>query len=750
MFRKAVFGLMPFLILVGMLTLGFIVESVKTEPQAIIVPDGYPTIQGAINAASLGDIVYVRAGIYEEHIVINKSISLIGENPTSTIIDGTETGDVINVVSNNVIISGFTITRSGYDNVGIKVQGVCNITGNVITGNSYGIWLFCSSNNIISRNNITANDEFGIDVYYYSNNNNIFENNITETAYGDGIALESSSNNIISRNNLIANAGCGIKFDHSDNNIIFANKIVGSNVGIGLEGTSNVIIGNNVTASNWHGMEIYFCSDNKIFHNNFVNNTGQVDSYDSMNIWDDGYPSGGNYWSDYNGTDLYCGPFQNKTGSDGVGDAPYTIDLYNLDGFPLVKPWSPPDLAVADVTALKDVVGHGLSVPVNVTVQNFGDKVEAFNLSVYAYAFHDRLEMAVSYIEAQFNSTLSLCREAPAVAPNNYWLVSDNLLAFKALEPYNSTISSAIRSALTAYAGMYNLPVDEDGLPISYAHEAVLGRSVPLPFRAWNTLELAGEGYTLKTVIANGTEMLDWQDYADLLLYASLSEHWQGNETAAAEYFSKAADMWDGMGIFDKVANATGLYETYKLALLLYTSKVIGYRLPFEDELIERIWRQQDMMSGGIITHYRPDGAPVGDTNTETTAMVVIASPTVEVCVEKREILLNYGQTAEVTFTWNTTGLLMGNYTVWAYAEPILGETNIINNICVDGSVQVTVTGDINGDYKVNYWDLFLLARAYGSSSGDSNWNCLADFNSDGKVDYWDLFMLARNYGKNA
>ena len=54
------------------------------------------------------------------------------------------------------------------------------------------------------------------------------------------------------------------------------------------------------------------------------------------NTWDDGYPSGGNYWSDYADIDQYCGPYQNETGPDGIWDHPYEIDENNIDHYPIV------------------------------------------------------------------------------------------------------------------------------------------------------------------------------------------------------------------------------------------------------------------------------------------------------------------------------------------------------------------------------------------------------------------------------
>ena len=58
-------------------------------------------------------------------------------------------------------------------------------------------------------------------------------------------------------------------------------------------------------------------------------------------MWDDGYPSGGNYWSDCTDVDLYSGPYQNEAGSDGIWDHPYVIDADNQDRYPLVNPWTP-------------------------------------------------------------------------------------------------------------------------------------------------------------------------------------------------------------------------------------------------------------------------------------------------------------------------------------------------------------------------------------------------------------------------
>jgi len=81
--------------------------------------------------------------------------------------------------------------------------------------------------------------------------------------------------------------------------------------------------------------------DNVIYHNNFIGNSQQVyiKTPGYANVWDNGWPSGGNYWSDYTGVDVMKGKNQDKPGSDGIGDTPYVINAYNQDRYPLMKPY---------------------------------------------------------------------------------------------------------------------------------------------------------------------------------------------------------------------------------------------------------------------------------------------------------------------------------------------------------------------------------------------------------------------------
>jgi parallel beta-helix repeat protein len=259
-----------------------------------------------------------------------------------------------NMVSENNITNKTWGVWLGYSSNNTVSEN--NITNNV-NGIVLGYWigpagqteLWPSSNNSISGNNITANNYDGIDLY--SSSSNIISGN-TATSNGDyGIELDSSSKNIVNGNNATANSS-GIYLINSSNNTVSGNNVTTNGAdGIELKTSSNnTISGNDVMANNAVGIFLEASSNNTVYNNNFIGNQNAQASVDSAsvgNVWDDGYPSGGNYWSDYNGTDLSSGPHQNVTGSDGIGDTPYVIDANNADHYPLIVPEFPEPLIIA-------------------------------------------------------------------------------------------------------------------------------------------------------------------------------------------------------------------------------------------------------------------------------------------------------------------------------------------------------------------------------------------------------------------
>jgi len=132
--------------------------------------------------------------------------------------------------------------------------------------------------------------------------------------------------------------------------------------------------------------------------------------------------------------------------------------------------------------------------------------------------------------------------------------------------------------------------------------------------------------------------------------------------------------------------------------------------------------------------------------NTETFNTIIYANTTA--IATMNNIDLAGRESTNLTFMWNTVGLAEGNYTISAYAIPVPDETDTSDNILIGGIVTVTVPGDLNGDFTVNYNDVSLFAPSYGANPTKPYWNPNADLNGDNKINYKDLYILATNYGK--
>jgi parallel beta-helix repeat protein len=250
----------------------------------------------------------------------------------------------------NIPIDGAGHTLQGWGAVnskGIDVSGISDISirNLKIREFCFCIYLNSASNIEIEGNNLTANDS-GIGLWY-SSNIRIFGDNLTANL-GSGInCVESSRSNKIYRNEITANTICGIAL-YGSGNSIYKNNITRNGEGIILCSSGNSIYENKISNHD-NGIRLSTAFNNSIYHNSFVNNTRHV--YDlswdetrippSINLWNDEYPSGGNYWREYIDVDQYSGLDQNEAGSDGTWDHPYVLDENNRDNYPLTNPWIP-------------------------------------------------------------------------------------------------------------------------------------------------------------------------------------------------------------------------------------------------------------------------------------------------------------------------------------------------------------------------------------------------------------------------
>ncbi len=345
-------------------------------------PGNYTTIQSAIDDAAPGDTIYVFKGIYTELVEVDKTLSLVGEDRDETIIDGMGLGNVVNITADWVNFTGFKVTGGSSDGyAAIRLFGVrdCyiannnvfsngkfsillkisdnttisnnvlwdnyygidlwdsngnDIVGNTVSGASRGIDLLDSDNNTVADNLVSGNGR-GIALWWGSTGNTLI-NNTALSNYDEGIYLyHSNSNDVI--NNAISSSYHGIHIVHSDNNTASDNHVWNNENGFRLfSSDGNMVAYNSVILNSQYGMTLTASRNNSIHHNNIINNSQQAADDMDTNQWDDGYPSGGNYWSDYVGVDVFSGPNQDIPGSDGKGDTPYVIDADSEDRYPLV------------------------------------------------------------------------------------------------------------------------------------------------------------------------------------------------------------------------------------------------------------------------------------------------------------------------------------------------------------------------------------------------------------------------------
>lgn len=325
--------------------------------------DASQSLQQTISQAAVGDTIIVRRGVYPENLLVDKALTLRGEN--KPVLDGMGHGDVMRIIASDVHIDGFIVRRSGGDltkqNAGVYIQkdadrvsirnntfaqvlfGIwiennkdVHIEGNVITGlrdryssqRGNGIQLYNTSGARIINNHISfVRDGIYVDVshhaifarnrlhdlrygtHYMNSNNNTLEDNESFNNRG-GLALMEVKNQIVRRNKVWGNSDHGIMLRTITDAVVSDNLITGNARGIFMYDAEYNRIENNVIAGNQIGFHIWAGSiHNQFTGNDIIHNREQTKYIASKDqIWGE---EQGNYWSNHFGWDR---------NGDGIGD----------------------------------------------------------------------------------------------------------------------------------------------------------------------------------------------------------------------------------------------------------------------------------------------------------------------------------------------------------------------------------------------------------------------------------------------
>lgn len=290
-----------------------------------------------VESSYLSDNVFLDS--YYGVVSFNGWYNIISGNLISNVDVGIE---LYNSRNDRVLGNIIENTRLGVSVTGLLVEhntvagnSISNSTDIAIFFNAYWGGNLPSYYNTVASNSISNSSNSGI-YFNLPYHNTIMGNTVLDSTHGIHLEMGGSNNTVTG--NTVSGSDEAIEISYADNNAVSGNIVSNSYFGIGLrEHSDNNIVKNNVVSNNYYGIVLFSSDRSKIYHNNFINNVQQVLSSGSANTtWDNGYRSGGNYWSDYTGVDLLCGPDQNETGSDGIGDTQYIIDNSNQDRYPLI------------------------------------------------------------------------------------------------------------------------------------------------------------------------------------------------------------------------------------------------------------------------------------------------------------------------------------------------------------------------------------------------------------------------------
>jgi len=344
-----------------------LLECIAGGTTVVISDEKADSIKNSISKAQDGDRIIIKSGTYRGNFNVTKRLIIRGVDTGNgmPVMDAGNKQSAVTLYADGIRLEGLKIVNSGSlaGDAGVKILSSDNlIRGNLLSNNSFGIYLEDCSDNRIEQN-IALRNDVGFSLSN-SSRNRIVGNNASANSFG-GIFLGGSKDNVLIGNEVVANSWVGLLLSNSSNNTILENamqsnmnqgawllkshdnllrkNVVNNNAIFGLlltESSNNTLVGgeyfanldgisldlsaNNTICSNnishnVFGIYLDRSAHNRIFQNDFLYNEDNVFAWASTNFWTSPGPLSyeyrgsifwsylGNFWSDYSPQEGYGG-----------------------------------------------------------------------------------------------------------------------------------------------------------------------------------------------------------------------------------------------------------------------------------------------------------------------------------------------------------------------------------------------------------------------------------------------------------
>ena len=744
-----------FILLVSIATLSFGVHTARTDTSTLIVPDDYPSIQEAVNAANPGDTVYVRAGTYYEHVVVDEPISLVGEDRSTTKIDGSGIGTVVNVTADDTNISGFTI-QNGEKGLDLNSNGN-NVSSNAlafngayetdlktgleiyqdppplpvwwylydIMGGNYSELLEITAETPVLKVKVSGHEDVAQLMLGVFRDENM--DGIPQLHEFIGVASRDKETSVAlfdlpKGQYIIKVQGYDVlgKPGHFDREIT---RYTG--YGLGAHLSSNNTISENLIMGDYTGIYLQSGSNNTVAMNNVTKTFGGITVGDVVNST---FYANRVFSNDTSGE---CTAGISLRASRNVNVTHNVFDL-NVFGIDL---WNSSQINVGE-NELSPHVAWSIGLHASFDNSIVNNNASGSGLDGVRLVFSYGNRVTGNNISNGEHSGILLWYDSD----NN--TIADNSIRFSGSQGWGhghgievllsqgnvfrrNNISDCNNQGIVAIETSGNnftenvIFSNRRGIQIRFSERNRVYHNTVFDNAEEQGLDETGENF--------------WDDG-----YPAGGNYW-GAHTVPDDLRGVNQDGMGSDGIVDAPYNLGATQDNYPLTKPYAGPSDVGISVGVSRNIVPHGYNLTVSISVKIVNY----GQQAENLNLTVQIPSTTYNSTLALASRNSTIL---------TFTWNTTDFAKGNYRITANITQVIGETDTTDNTQTTWVI-VTIAGDVTGatglsDRKVDMRDIGAICSKFGTNSASPGWNVNMDINDDGVVNMRDVGIACSNFGK--